>query len=124
MVMGCQTMKMKTCPECNGTGRDAEYNTMTCYACEGTGTIPAMVMACLQCRDRGRYRTANFSGIDSFGGGRFTEDYCNTIKDEYCDCPAGIRLKAVDRQIADPSFVNPFAVMTDEEIISMLSRTE
>ena len=75
-------------------------------------------MKCLQCKDRGRYRIASFSGISNFGGGR------STLVEQYCDCVAGVTLKQVDEKIADPSFVNPFAVMTDEEIISTLSRTE
>jgi len=31
-------MKMQPCPDCNGTGRGDE---LSCYWCEGTGTIPA-----------------------------------------------------------------------------------
>jgi DnaJ-class molecular chaperone len=37
-------MKMKPCDYCNGSGHDpAEHNSyfpITCYICEGTGTIP------------------------------------------------------------------------------------
>lgn len=45
-----------------------------------------------------------------------------TKEEVYCDCHWGERVEILDSQMRHPEYVNPFSVMSDEEIIATLTR--
>jgi hypothetical protein len=89
------TIKNEDCPQCGNSGRVMQY-TFTDIKPLSVAPLPNIIPSVHN----------NFS-----------------TKEAYCECEWGLQVKEVHRKMCSPGWINPFFVLSDDQIVELLKES-